>query len=195
MYFLILALFISPCYANFDWNKFETSTLQVGNWLENFAQVRGTRSDETNGFEFAPFISAASAYKLNERHLLIPELGWVIQRTENDIRKNQFFARLDYAFALKPWLRLRAGSSFMILMQSADGGEDVLNNGNTTETYFIPPERRNTYNQTLDLGVEFIQKELSARFQTYNYAPLNEDQRLTTLSFSLNYNFPTKDLF
>lgn len=192
----ILLLLPSLCFGRgFDWKNFETASFQVGTWLENWGQVRATRDDQTNGFEVTPFISASSAYHLATQHKIIPEVGYVIQQQTNEVYKNLFFLRTDYAFKMNDWVQLRAGSSFMILMQSGAGGDDTLNNGNATETYFIPQENRTSYNQTIDLGAEFSQKEISTRIQLYTYAPFDEQRRSYTVSLSLNYTMDMEELF
>lgn len=194
--FIFLAIAASDSFAfEFNWKKFETASFQAGTWLENLGQVRANRSDDTNGFGITPFISASSAYNISSQHQIIPEVGYVIQQSSHKVTKNLFFFRADYAYSVYEWLKLRAGSSLMILRQSGSGGEDTLNNGNTTETYFIPEEGRNTYNQTLDLGVEFIQKEISTRMQVYTYAPFEEERRSFTFSLSLNYTVDLEELF
>ena len=194
--FIFLALVTSESFAfELDWKKFETASFQAGTWLENLGQVRANRDDDTNGFGITPFIGASSAYNINSQHQIIPELGYVIQQSSHKVTKNLFFFRTDYAYSAYEWLKLRAGSSFMILRQSGSGGEDTLNNGNTTETYFIPEEGRNTYNQTLDLGVEFVQKEISTRLQLYTYSPFDEQRRSYTFSLSLSYTVSLEELF
>ena len=199
MRLVLLIIFLIPSLgfadtSGFQWKNFETVSFQFGTWLENYAQVRATRDDDTNGFEITPFVSASVAYKLATQHEIIPELGYVIQQSSNEVNKNLFFIRADYAYQMKDWLKLRAGSSFMMLMQSGSGAEDTLNNGNTTDTYFVPNENRTSYNQTIDLGAEFIQKELSARVQLYTYAPLDAERRSYTISLSFNYTMDMEDL-
>lgn len=192
---IMVSLFSCQSMADFNWKNFKTSSIQLGTWLENYAQVRATQNDDKNGFALTPFMSVSSQYHLKPKHLIIPELGWVIQQSQNDIDKNIFFAKVDYSYQTRKWLRLRAGTSLMMLMQSGNGGEDTLNNADSTQVFYIPPERRTSYNQTLDLGIELIHKKRSLRFSTYTLALFREDERLTTYSLSYNYTFDTEKIW
>ena len=82
---------------------------------------------------------------------------------------------------------------FMITY-SGDGSEKKLPNGNGEETYYSPSERRNVLNQTLDFGVEYMVKKTSLRLHSYVYSADKEEERLNSISLSLNYLIPIKDL-
>lgn len=192
--FTICFLFINLNAFAFGLNDFDKLQLQFGTWLENYQQVRANTKGDTNGFELTPYIGLGLEYKLKPQYLIIPEIGYVLQRTSEDVTKNHFFIRTDFAYLAKDWLKLRAGSSFMILSYAGEGGEDQLRNGNTTETYYIPEERRTAYNQTLDFGAEFIKDNMSLRLQNYIYAWNAPEERMLTYSISFSYLIPIKDL-
>ncbi|MFT6631022.1 MAG: hypothetical protein ACJAS4_000968 [Bacteriovoracaceae bacterium] len=177
----------------FGLKSFDKLNLQIGTWMENYQQVQGTQDGDKNGFQFAPYIGVGLEYKLKPQYLLTPEIGYIIQRTSDEIKKNQFFLRADFAYLPNDWLRLKVGSSLMILMISGDGGEDTLPNGNSTETYYIPEERRTAYNQTLDFGLEVFNDNMSARFQSFIYAWNESEERLISYALSYNYFIPIKD--
>jgi len=174
---------------------FDQLQIQIGTWLENYAQVQTTPEGDVNdGFAFTPLISAGLTYKYKPQIQIIPEVGWVFQRTQENVSKNIFLFRNDFAYVPKDWFKLRAGSSLIITSISGDGGEETLNNGTTTESYFIPEQRRNAFNQTLDFGIEFLHKNASLRFQTYFYAWNDSDERMYTHAMSFNYFIPVKSL-
>jgi hypothetical protein len=173
----------------------ETLNFQFGTWLENYAQVRSNTNDDTNGFELIPYISTSLNIRLPYELSAIPELGWVIQRTEDEISKNIFFLRSDIAYETNDWLKIKLGTSFIITSISAEGGEDTLNNGDYTETYYFPEERSNAFNQTLDIGVEFFNKEHGVNLQALIYAWNESEQRMYTLTASYIYKLDFKELF
>ncbi len=190
---LISISFTTNCFA-FGISSFENLNFQFGSWLENYQQVQSTQSGSKNGFEFNPYLALGLDYKLRPSIYLTPEIGYIFQRTSEDIRKNQFFIRTDLSYLANDWLKLKLGTSLMILVISGDGGEDTLPNGNSTETYYIPEERRTAYNQTLDFGAEFFKDNMSARVQSYLYAWNESEERMITYSLSFNYNIKIKDL-
>lgn len=180
----------------FDQKNIKNIYANIGSWQEYYMQVQKTRGGELNGFEFTPFISAGFDYQLKPNQYLIPEVGYIIRRTlsNGNVTKDHLFARLDYAYSLKKWLRLRAGTSLMWITMAGNGSEKTLPNGSGTETYYAPSERKNILNQTLDFGVEIIKEKISARLHSYIYAFNDEEERLTSFSLSLNYLIPMKDL-
>ena len=101
---------------------------------------------------------------------------------------------MDAAYLYNDNLRLRAGTSLMILTLSGNGGEESLPNGDSNETYYIPTERRTALNQTLDFGVEYLIDRISIRGQAYIYAWLDSNERIITYSTSLSYLIPIKEL-
>lgn len=185
--FLGLVLLQSPSYAEISSKNFGNIQLHIGNWLEYPGQIRNSRQGSTNGFEFSPYIASSLEYNLPNSFQIIPELGHIIQRTNDKITKNQFFIRADLAYAIFDYLKFRLGSSFMILNLSSDGSEIELNNENTTQTYFRPNESHTIFNQTLDFGIEYLVKQHSLKLQSYTYAWNENEQRLT--SFSLAYTY------
>lgn len=173
---------------------FKSLNLQLGTWLENYGQVRDSRSDDENGFELNPYFGIGLEYHLPYNLSLAPELGYVLQRTEGEISKNQFLSRLDLIYLVHEKIKLRFGTSYMITSISGDGGEDTLNNGDSTEVYYIPEARRNSFDQTIDLGIEFIFEDIHLRAQAHFFELLDEEQRMRNYNLSINYQIPKSEL-
>lgn len=194
--FILCIALNSHCFGKNQMTYFDNLTLTGGNWFDNYKQVQTNEKGSTQGFEVAPYFAAGIDYYFREKWVLAPEIGWVVQRNagDNRISKNLFFLRLDTAYFLQDNLRLRIGSSLMILNISGNGGEETLNNGDSEETYYIPTERRTALNQTVDLGLEYIIDRISIRGAAYIYAWLDTDERMITYSTSLSYIIPIKEL-
>ena len=195
--FLTTMFLLSPFFeAQSSFNNKNLGNLQihVGNWLEYPGQIRKTQNGDTNGFELAPYFATSFEYNVREHLQLIPELGYILQRSSENIDKNQFFARIDMAYFYRDFLRIRVGSSFMILNISSDGGEKELPNGPSTETYYRPSESQNAFNQTLDFGIEYIFDKKSIKLQSYTYAWNIAEERLTSFSMAFTYAIPIGSL-
>lgn len=192
LFFLLFSLNIQA--FELEWSHFKTAKAQVGTWMENLAQTRSTREDAKTGVSLTPYIAFSSEYELSAEHLLAPELGYVIQQNENNIAKDIFFLRTDYIYQVQDWLALRFGMSLVVINQSGTGGEDTLNNGNTTDTYYIPSQSSRSYNQTLDIGVEIQHQDLSMIGHIYTFKPFDSERRSYTFSVGLNYRFNWSDI-
>lgn len=178
---------------------FNNVTVSFGNWMEFVGDVQITKGGTKNSLfhsQYTPYFSFAVDYPIKDKWSLMPELGYVIQREAGDsrIKKNLFFIRTDIAYLLKKWLKLRVGSSLMILNITGNGGEKTLPNAGSSEVYFLPSQRRTALNQTLDFAVETIYDRLSLKFASYIYAWNEEPDRMVSYSISLNYLIPLKEM-
>ncbi|MBD66574.1 MAG: hypothetical protein CME62_15285 [Halobacteriovoraceae bacterium] len=159
-------------------------------------QVQDSQSGSLNSFELKPYLSAALDYQIKNQHFLGTEVGYILRESysKSTYTKDHFYWRFDYIYQALEWFNLRAGTSFMWQTLSGDGSEETLPNGDGEQTYYAPDERKNIFNQTFDLGVEFLHKNMSARIQSYIYALDQEDERLTSFSLSFHYLMPIRDL-
>ena len=178
---------------------FNNVTVSFGSWKEFVGDIQITKGGTKNTFlhsQYTPYFSVAVDYPLKDLWSLMPELGYVIQRQAGDskITKNLFFIRSDVAYLMKKWLKLRFGTSLMILNITGIGGEKTLPNAGSSEVYFLPSQRRTALNQTLDFAVETIYDRMSLKFASYIYAWNEDTDRMTSFSISLNYLIPLKEM-
>lgn len=178
---------------------FKHISLTVGNWYEFVGDVQVNDNGESNSlldFQLTPFIAISADHEFQPGWALIPEIGYVIRRQAGDesIVKDQFFVRLDVAWTVWERLRLRLGTSTMLATMSGDGGEESLPNGDSTQTFYRPDQRSTAVNQTLDLGAEYLWKNMSARFQSYIYSLDEQEKRMISYSLSFNYYIPLEKI-
>lgn len=191
--FLIFSLAL-PSYSFFEQKKVQDLKFHIGNWFEFPSQTRSSQSGETRIMEFAPFFASSIDYKLRSQVLLSPEVGYILQRTNEKIDKNQFFIRLEVSYLWSDHFRVSTGSSLMILNLSSDGGEESLPNGNSTATFYRPTESSSAFNQTLDFAIEYLFDNMGVKFQSYIYAWNESEERLSSFSLALTYGIPFKEL-
>ena len=178
---------------------FNNVTVSFGNWMEFVGDVQITKGGTKNSFlntQYTPYFSIAVDYPIQGKWSVMPELGYVIRREAADsrIKKNLFFIRTDVAYLYNKWLKLRAGTSLMILNITGTGGEETLPNADSSETYFIPSQRRTALNQTLDFAVEGIYDRVSLKLGSYIYAWNEDSDRTISYSLSFNYLIPLKEM-
>lgn len=181
--------------AFFETKNLRNLKLHMGNWFEYPGQMRASKTGETNGLAFSPFFATSLDYQLHEKFLLTPEVGYILQRSSENIDKNQFFIRVEGSYLVTENFKLSMGSSFMMLNISSDGGEEVLPNGTSEDTFFRPAESSTVFNQTLDFAVEYMQDNKSIKLQSYTYAWNIDEERLTSFSLAFTYGIPFKELF
>jgi hypothetical protein len=197
VYLIYLSIIVASFGAAIANTKsFKNIAVNIGSWQEYYMQVQEEKDGELNGFELRPYFSIASDYSLPKNFSLIPEAGYVLRENIGDssLTKDIFFLRTDLAYKVYPNFQLRVGTSIMWITYSGDGSEKSLPNGNGEQTYYSPSERRNVMNQTLDFGIEYFVEKTSLRLQSYIYSADKESERLNSISLSINYLFPVKDL-
>ena len=194
--FIFIFIFSVKLHAH-EWStkNIKTFNLQFGNWLENYQELQATEDGDRNGFEIRPFVGLGLDYALTKTWRLHPEFNYVIQETKQEISYNIFALRLDASYLFDPSWRIKFGSAIAMHMLSGDGGEDSLPNGSSEEVYYVPSERRTSYVQTLDLGIDYIKSPYIIRFETLIYHLRKEERRSFTYTLSFLYQFDWEKLF
>jgi hypothetical protein len=161
---------------------------KAGTYTEFYNQVQIDTAGRLKEFDRAPTLGFGLEMPVKSYLSFIPEIDWVLPRKSAErVVKNIFFFRADLGFAPMEWFRIRTGTSLVWLNQQGGGGKEVLNNGNSTSTFYYPIENRSSFNNTLDLGAELLLKKVSLRFQTYTFAALEPRSRQISYSIFLSY--------
>lgn len=195
-YFLIILsfLYMVNAFSFFKKENLNNIKLETGNWFKYPGQTRANTDNETEVFRFSPFFAIGFDYKLIDKLKIVPQAGYILQRSSDQIDLNQFYLKIDLAYEMISHLYLSIGSSLMATRISSNGSEIDLPSGNGTETYYTPEEGQTAFNQTLDFGIEYFYQKYSFKFATYTYAWNISNERLTSISLSFGYHLPIKDL-
>lgn len=162
-----------------------------GTHTEFYNSVQIDDSGSMRQFDFTPIFGVGVPFSYNEYLKIIPEINWVLPRfIENHrIMINTFMFRGDLAVDPLTWLRLRIGTSIMVMNQQGRGGSTTLNNGNTQTRFYYPDSNHSSINNTLDVGGEVLLNSLSFRFQTYTYSAFNKNQRQISYTLIMTYHW------
>jgi len=168
--------------------KLDKIQLNFGPHTEFYNATQINDSGDKNKFDFSPTIGAGIIYDLGPMYSFQPEINWVLPtEVSSRVIKNIFMLRGDLAYSPVDWCKLRAGTSLIILNQHGRGGQTSINNGNTTTTFYYPNQNHSSFNNTLDLGIEFIKNKWSTRLQTYTYSLFKEERRTLSYTLFLSY--------
>ncbi len=158
--------------------------------LTEFVGLTQTNEDGSRDrFAFNPYVGFSTDIEMNQSWRFVPELNWVLPRTAGDsgITKNLFMFRADFGHHLLDELRLRYGTSLMVLNMRGRGGTQEVENGNGTSTFYLPSESQTAVNHTLDLGADFYLLPFSVRFQTFIYSAFNNERRQWSYALGVTY--------
>lgn len=161
--------------------KIEISSIgfNVGSLTEFVGNVQIDSAGGKRRFDFNPAIGAFAVIPLQGNVDLLPEINWVLPRKTgtDSVYKNLLMFRADIGYRWFEWLRLRAGTSVMFLNTHGSGGKVSRDNGNGQTEFYRPNSNSSSFNNTFDLGIEFLKDPWAFRFQTYTYSLFNEQRR------------------
>ena len=184
MKILILALSCFHLHAS-SWHDLE---LGLGQFYELPYQ---TSTSESEIFQLSPVILSKIAYNLNDSWELNPLFSWVIYQEHENSSSNQniFIPQLNATYKYNQELHFTIGTSVVIYSTSGDATEEELPNGTGETTYFSPSERRNSYQQNLNLGFNYQFDQYTFNFDSYSYKLFNSELREVSLLFSFTKIF------
>ena len=119
-----------------------------------------------------------------------PAIGYSKYSTSDNTKTSEFVIQYHINQALFSNLNLIYGFSNYLTRISGDGGSTVLNNGNSTATFYVPSSTVTSYTASMDIGSEFIfTNEWSARLQFSIVRFLSSDRRRVNNLITVNYFF------
>lgn len=182
---LITSIFLSalPAWSQVKANGRPVTISSIGFNVGSLTEFVGNVQIDSNGkkrtFDFNPTIGASLLIPIEGSFDFLPEFNWVLPRKtgEDKVYKNLLMFRADVGYKWFDWLRLRVGTSVMLLNTHGSGGKVSRDNGNGQTDFYRPDSNSSSFNNTFDLGVEALYDEWALRVQTYTYQLFNEQRR------------------
>lgn len=169
--------------------RFKNLGFSAGTLTEFVGFTQINDKGDRGKFAWNPYLGFSADIEINPTWTMIPEINWVLPREAGNsgISKNLFMFRMDAAHSIFDQLRLRYGTSFMVLNTRGPGGTAEINNGTGTSSFYVPKESQTAINQTLDVGMDLIYESISIRFQTFIYSPFNNLKRQWSYAIGVTY--------
>lgn len=173
---------------NNDENSIKQFHVNAGIHTEFYNQVQVDSKGNLRQFDTLPTIGAGMVIPFTPEFNFLTELNWVLpQKVTDQIIKNLVMIRGDFGYMPVDWFRLRVGTSIIWMNQHASGGSTTENNGNSSSKFYYPEDNRSSFNNTLDLGAEFLFGQWSTRLQTYTYSVFREERRQLSYTLFISY--------
>ncbi len=163
----------------------------IGNICEFIGKIQTDDSGSTNVCSFNPYLSSTVDFTLYKNVILAPEFGITFPQNGRDsnISKMNIVAIVNskYTFSM---LHLFFGAGFYFTRLSSSGGEEILNNGNSTTSFPLPDSAIYTRNFIFNLGARFpINPKWSLDAHSFIFNLYNFEERSFSAVFNLNYHF------
>lgn len=169
----------------------DSLAIGVGTQTQFIGKVQVDENGDKNRFEFNPYLSAALEISLLGDFSFFPEVGLLIPDSTRDpeISKTTFFTLAMFGYEINDWV-LRAGLGLQMTSISANGGVQVLDNGNGQTSFPMPKGNSTSRNVITNIGVEyFLHKKWSARLDATIYNPFNKRNRAFGHQLAVHFHF------
>ncbi|PIP89613.1 MAG: hypothetical protein COW01_11590 [Bdellovibrionales bacterium CG12_big_fil_rev_8_21_14_0_65_38_15] len=153
--------------------------LGIGTYVPTIVRYQDTNDGSRDSFQFNPYFSVTTYWRIFGDHFLAPELGVAFHTgTEEEYSKRTTSAFWHLAWQFHSKFLFRYGLGTFWTRISGDGEEVELPNGNTTATFYAPTESSTSFNSTLDLGVEYIMTQnWGSRLDFFILQPFSSNRR------------------
>ncbi len=179
-------------------------TLSVGNLCEYVGQIQTDGNGSKNAFSFNPYLAIKNVcsfnpylatsldYQLTPQLFLSPQIGFSVPvksgSDENVIRMN-FIVLLNAKYKTN-FVNMIGGMGFFLTRISGPGGEAVLNNGTSTDSFPLPEEAIYTRNFIINLGLELqFTQDWSGELRSYIFNLTTSEDRAYSLGVHATYHF------
>jgi hypothetical protein len=190
----LFAAFLLPLLIqNIQAEKFGTINnihIGAGSFSEFMGEVQTTVEGEKNSYEFKPYLVFGADGVIYKDLSFIPELVLTIPESGRDEHTSRFtfmtLASLGYHF--HDFL-FKLGTGFTFTRFSSDGGTETLNNGTSTDDFFLPEESSYTRNMLLTVGLQYFAfEEWSIQASGLLYNLTDSESSVWSSLISINYH-------
>lgn len=163
--------------------------LGIGTYVPTIARYQDSNDGSRDSFQFNPYFSVTTYWRVFGNHFLAPELGMAFHTgTEEEYSKRTTSAFWHLAWQFHPKFLLRYGLGTFWTRLSGDGEEVELPNGSSTATFYAPTESATSFNSTLDFGIEYITtNHWGSRLDFFIQQPFSSNRRAVSYLLSMVY--------
>jgi len=165
--------------------------LSVGNLCEYIGKIQTDDKGSTNVCSFMPSISSSLDYYLTPEFALSPQIGATLPKSGRDenITRMTMFALMNVKYKTS-FMNFIVGTGLYFTRVSGNGGEAILNNGNSTESFPLPKDAVYSRNLILNLGGSYdFNREWSGEIYTYIFNLESSVDRAFSAGIALSYHF------
>lgn len=163
--------------------------------LGNLCEYVGTYQTGTDGSKntcsFLPSLALSYEYYFTPKFALAPQIGATLPKkgADDTIDRMTLFALANMKYRTS-YVNLIGGLGFYFTRISGPGGEQELNNGNSTDSFPLPKEAVYSRNVivNLGLGLDFTD-DFSGELYTYIFNATESEDRAFSIGAAVTYHF------
>lgn len=189
-YLTLLVLLSTPLYAASS-NPTGDLSVSLGNLCEYVGKIQTNDSGETNKCSFLPSLSLSYDYFFTKDFALSPQFGATLPKSGRDenIKRMTLFTLLNMKYKTS-YINLIGGAGLYFTRIWGPGGEESLNNGNSSDSFPLPKDPVYSRNFIVNLGAGYdFNQNWSAELYTYIFNALESDDRAFSVGVNATYHF------
>ncbi|MBC7713870.1 MAG: hypothetical protein H7177_11055 [Rhizobacter sp.] len=189
--FLVLT-FCSPAFCATKSSQSSNDLyVSLGNLCEYVGKIQTDANGGKNICSFMPSLSMNYDYFATGDFAFSPEIGATLPKSGRDenIKTMTLFALLNGKYKTGS-VNLIAGVGLYYTRIWGPGGDETLNNGNSSDSFPLPKDPVYTRNFIVNLGIQNVfSKDISGELYTYVFNALKKEDRAFSVGFSVSYHF------
>jgi hypothetical protein len=165
--------------------------VSLGNLCEYIGKIQTDANGGKNFCSFMPTLSTNYDLYAAKNFYVSPQFGLTLPKSGRDknIKTMNLYTFLNTKYKTSI-VNLTGGIGLYWTRIWGPGGDETLNNGNSSDSFPLPKDPVYTRNFVIDLGVsKDFSKDISGEFYTYIFNALKKEDRAFSLGFSLSYHF------
>ncbi|MBY0412514.1 MAG: transporter [Bdellovibrionales bacterium] len=166
-------------------------SISLGNLCEYIGKMQTDENGGANVCSFLPSLAGNFDYFFTPSFALSPQIGATLPKSGRDenITRMTMFVLLNAKYKMT-YANLIVGTGIYFTRVSGSGGEETLNNGNSTESFPLPKESVYSRNIIFNLGTSMdFNPNWSAELYTYIFNIEDSKERAFSAGISLSYHF------
>ncbi len=165
--------------------------LTLGNLTDFVGNVQVDENGKKNYYEFKPYMSFFIRHDFNEEFSIIPDIGltYPMSGASPNTKKTIYMMRVDLGYRFYDFMA-KLGTALFVTQIKGAGGTEQLNNGSSSDEFYLPAESHSAHNYTINLGLEyFIIPQLSVKSELFAYSMFENISRQFSYAVALTYHF------
>jgi hypothetical protein len=192
---LFATLLLLPTHVIFAAAKSQSSnndfSLSIGNLCEYIGKYQTNENGSKNACSFLPSVAGNFDYYFTPGLILSPQLGATLPKSGRDenIKRMTFFGLLNAKYKTE-YVNFILGTGFYFTRIWGPGGEEALNNGNSSDSFPLPAEAVYSRNFIVNLGLGHdFNREWSGELYTYIFNAESSSARAFSAGANVTYHF------
>jgi hypothetical protein len=165
--------------------------VSLGNLCEFIGQYQTDETGKKNTCAFLPLLGVGYGVILNEDWTIRPELSASFPQSGRDPNvKRMVISTIVNAEYKTSFLDLVSGLGLFFTRIAGPGGDALLNNGNSQDSFPLPSDAVYTRNLILNLGANYnFNKDWSSGLYTHVFNLLESEDRSLSVGLKFTYHF------